>query len=822
MTTHVRKQFTAAQFYLLRRLLFLTLILTLNTGLLVSLSAASSAGSAQNPISLTPQKDPTSDPGALSLPVSDDAIQKAIEQLENRLKTPRFQESVTGEPAADKTALPVAAPDEFRKRRHLQSELAVMLDAHAQALRDLRGIRKANKDRSSEMNSWEGFSEKPPFPVSFIDGLRDEISNQRNDAQSLQLRLSIIKGELNKYVRALRESRAQMRLQDEALEKAAGTAKEGRQRWLRDMAHLKNELNEAAVASFETRRLVTEESITAQTAYLRFLELKLRAAEQVSPLSKPDIDKKLLALDSQRKQIAAELAQAIKKEEETTKIERQHREELEKLQSQANQEGAGTAGNRKMLLRLQATLDLQAVLAAAARERVEVLKAMVQLIDYSETLWEERLLLSNNPALGEIRDKSEEVRTILDNLQLWKSVVQSRILTVLGLVQNKRLKLEMPNSPAEVIQQDRLSLKTLEDRHALLLRVSDQLAATIRLASHFRDELAEHQDKASLESRLRDTGMKVIKYLKALWFTELYVAEETVVVEGAKVAKPISVTVAKVVQALLIFFAGVWLARKLMRPLRWTVIHKFRQDKSIAAQIGTVAFLLLFVAVFVFSLVSVNIPLAVFAFLGGALAIGIGFGAQNLINNFISGLILLFDRSISVGDLIEVDGQGGKVTSIGMRSSLVHRFDGVEMLIPNSQFLQQKVINWTHSERKMRYSISVGVAYGSPVRKVTELLLRAIDEQESVLKSPEPLVILDDFADSSLLFSAYFWLELESIRDNRILMSEIRVRVLELFEEHGIVIPFPQRDVHLNVPAPVRINMAGTSHTGRPLQPDKS
>jgi small-conductance mechanosensitive channel len=247
-----------------------------------------------------------------------------------------------------------------------------------------------------------------------------------------------------------------------------------------------------------------------------------------------------------------------------------------------------------------------------------------------------------------------------------------------------------------------------------------------RLACHISEELAEPGDKTSLQGHIQNAASVVFSWLKKLWLTELYVAEETVVIEGTKVVKPVTVTVAKAVKALIILVVGVWIARRLMKPLRWLVIHKFKQNQSRAVQISAVTFLILFIAVCVFSLVSVNIPLAVFAFLGGALAIGVGFGAQNLINNFISGIILLFDRSISVGDLIEVDGQGGKVMAIGMRSSHVQRFDGVEMLVPNSQFLQQKVINWTHSERQMRYAIEIGVAYGSPVRKVKELLLQVI------------------------------------------------------------------------------------------------
>jgi small-conductance mechanosensitive channel len=216
--------------------------------------------------------------------------------------------------------------------------------------------------------------------------------------------------------------------------------------------------------------------------------------------------------------------------------------------------------------------------------------------------------------------------------------------------------------------------------------------------------------------------------------------------------------------------------------------------------------------VLVFALVSVNIPLAVFAFFGGALAIGIGFGAQNLINNFISGMILLFDRSIKVGDIVEVDGQGGTVTAINMRNSHIKRFDGVELLVPNSQFLQQKVTNWTHSDKRMRYSISVGVAYGSPTRQVSQILLDTVEGHEMVLKDPQVVVLFEDFADNALTFTTYFWLDLISVRDNRGIVSEIRHRISEALGRAGIVIAFPQRDVHIDAQNPIAVKIVPPGH----------
>jgi small-conductance mechanosensitive channel len=193
-----------------------------------------------------------------------------------------------------------------------------------------------------------------------------------------------------------------------------------------------------------------------------------------------------------------------------------------------------------------------------------------------------------------------------------------------------------------------------------------------------------------------------------------------------------------------------------------------------------------------------NVPLGAFAFVTGAIAIGIGFGAQNIINNFISGWILMGERPIRIGDLLEVNNTLGRVEAINTRSTRIKRTDGVRIVIPNSHLLENMVVKWNLGDEYIRIFVSVGVAYGSPVRRVAELIEQAVTEQEDVLQDPEPRVLFQDFADSALLFEAYFWTRLRPGGNLRLLRSEIRFRIDELFRENGITIAFPQRDVHLD------------------------
>lgn len=222
-----------------------------------------------------------------------------------------------------------------------------------------------------------------------------------------------------------------------------------------------------------------------------------------------------------------------------------------------------------------------------------------------------------------------------------------------------------------------------------------------------------------------------------------------------------------------------------------------------------IAFFVILILVVITALGMLGIPLTAFAFATGALAIGVGFGAQNIINNFISGWILMVERPIRIGDFIEIDSAQGVIENIGNRSTRIRRTDGVHLLVPNSLLLERTVVNWTLVDLEIRSMVRVGVAYGSPVRLVSDLILQAVKEQNDVKEEPAPNVIFDDFGDNALAFDAYFWCDAGSERLLRQIRSSIRFRITELFEENGIVIAFPQRDVHLDASGPLEIRMIG-------------
>jgi len=224
--------------------------------------------------------------------------------------------------------------------------------------------------------------------------------------------------------------------------------------------------------------------------------------------------------------------------------------------------------------------------------------------------------------------------------------------------------------------------------------------------------------------------------------------------------------------------------------------HKMPPDMTLLIQRVYVIVVLIIAVLVILDLLQV--PLGAFAFVSGAIAIGVGFGAQNIINNFISGWILMWERPIRIGDFLEIGDVKGTVETISTRSTRIRRVDGVHLLVPNSQLLEQTVVNWTLIDKKTRCVIRVGVEYGSPVRKVEEIIMRATDDHPETMDDPAPKVFFEDFGDNALIFDTYFWIDAVGERDLRQVKSDIRFKLDEMFSEAGIVVAFPQRDVHMD------------------------
>jgi small-conductance mechanosensitive channel len=205
---------------------------------------------------------------------------------------------------------------------------------------------------------------------------------------------------------------------------------------------------------------------------------------------------------------------------------------------------------------------------------------------------------------------------------------------------------------------------------------------------------------------------------------------------------------------------------------------------------------LVYIIVIVIVMSASGVNVTVFLTASAALFVGLGFALQTLFQDVISGIFIILDQTLHVGDIVEFDnGKIGKVFDIKLRTTRAITRDDKVIVIPNHKFLTETVYNWTQNHKTTRESVKVGVAYGSDTVKVTDILMECVATQKGVLKNPKPFVLFEDFGDSSLNFGVYFFIN-NSFIDPRI-KSDIRYKIDAAFRESGITIPFPQRDVHI-------------------------
>ncbi|MFT6873545.1 MAG: small-conductance mechanosensitive channel [Roseivirga sp.] len=242
---------------------------------------------------------------------------------------------------------------------------------------------------------------------------------------------------------------------------------------------------------------------------------------------------------------------------------------------------------------------------------------------------------------------------------------------------------------------------------------------------------------------------------------------------------------------LLVFLSG-----KLKTIFVKQILSKYSDDIGVSQSIGTIIqYFFIIMGAFVV-IQSSGINLGSLNVLAGALGVGIGFGLQNIANNFISGLIILFERPIKVGDRIEVGNVTGDVVKISSRASTVSTNDNISIIIPNSELINKQVINWSHNDRRIRYHVPVGVSYKEDPEFIRKVILEVADENKDVLKRPAPEVLFIGYGDSSIDFDLLVWTS-SYIDKPIILRSQLYYEIFKMFKEHKIEIPFPQRDLHL-------------------------
>jgi potassium-dependent mechanosensitive channel len=273
----------------------------------------------------------------------------------------------------------------------------------------------------------------------------------------------------------------------------------------------------------------------------------------------------------------------------------------------------------------------------------------------------------------------------------------------------------------------------------------------------------------------------------------------------------ISITLGSVFLFLLSVWVAFWLAKTIRIVLRDEVLPKMELPRGVGNSVSTLTYYSVLMLGVVIALAVAGFHLSELAFVVGAMGLGIGLGLQDVVKNFVCGLILMFERPIQPGDVIEVSGTSGKVREIGMRATTLTTFEGADVVVPNGTLLSEKLINWTLSDMNRRLDVNVGVAYGVDPKRVLALLSEVAAATPGVSEDPPPAVIFTGFGPSSLDFGLRAWTD--NFADWVAIRSALTVRVHDALVEAGISIPFPQHDLHLKSVSPEAL--AGLGALGR-------
>ncbi len=700
-----------------------------------------------------------------------------------------------------------AFPEEHARRIEQYRDLIQIFERHMDTLRRIASLEESLADIEEEANEWQGFGADVEITVLFVDGLRDRVRAKQLELAALDVEESLVTTSTD----ALRRRWGPVTPNGNPLETAPfGATPEARQSWLQQGDALRQRLETASVALEDAQKRALEIARRQVQAELSFLDRQLAAAEPRAVFATEELEGILATIDEAIAGLSKELDDAVAREARARQDLEDARTALAVARGRSAVDEEEQQRNAADTARLQQAVEMRRSIQQALTGVVEGIRILSVLREVERTMWEERFELGRDPSIAteQLNELAVDLRAQIESLEGWRTYFESNLSLIRSRILSQEERLAAWTPEFGDIAIGREVLNALRDREAVLLRGSTLIDSVGMLMNRRLAEVDALRSRIPLSEQIAAGIRTGWSKVSRIWNYQIFtVTEETVVIDGQEVKRTRGITVRKVVLALFLLTLGLLFSRRAARFLRALLGTRFHFDDAVSALVEKAVYYVLFITVVFSALAIVEIPLTVFAFFGGALAIGVGFGAQNLINNFISGLILLFERPIKVGDIVEVEGVGGRIANVGGRCSLLHRFDGVDMLVPNSSFLEKTVTNWTHSDRQVRYAIKVGVAYGSPLRDAQRMLMRAVSEHGQVMKDPEPLVVLDDFAADALNFTLYYWIEVGRNVDARIVGSDIRFRIDKLFREAGIVIAYPQRDVHIDTISPMKVRL---------------
>lgn len=420
---------------------------------------------------------------------------------------------------------------------------------------------------------------------------------------------------------------------------------------------------------------------------------------------------------------------------------------------------------------------------------VQGLENQLQTIEYKRVgmmmllqIWQLRYDLWNSTDAETLEKTARKVSARMQDIQTWQSLITG-LRNKLQYRRSEALTLIGADAPANIRDFVDKSLRQEEDTLSNWENSFDALSQLCTLANA---DCADRRKSSSIGENLDSAASTLAGQIKMVWNTEIFQLTDSVMVNGQMVQRPSPITLGMLLSALVILGTGGLVSSAFSRWLRLRVSKRFRLDANTGAIVQKFSHYFLLVCVSLIALAVVKIPLTIFALLGGAAAIAVGFGTQQLVSNLISGIILLFERPIRIGDQVDVGSFIGTVTAIGTRCSQLRRADGVEILIPNSTILQSTVVNWTLSDTHARQELVVGISYGSVAEDAIAIIRNIAKAHPKILKSYETEVFFHDFGNEGIALRLLYWIDRSEAGVVNQVPSELRLSIYNALNAAGI------------------------------------
>lgn len=727
-----------------------------------------------------------------------DDAKKRLEswQQEARETVARF------EAGGSSVALPEGiTPAELDDRRRVLEQTVLITGAWLKDFHMAANARKAAEAARAEDAAWSGFKEPPPYSILMVD----ELLNERD---AIKTKLASNESSLANFDRLLADIVSETKATEDQVSKlmlavqSAGEGKADAPKWRLEAARANARLLAARAGYLQASCDTYRERVAQSKVELALIDRKVKTAGPHARLTDEDLAK-IEKLAAERKAATAkELAAVSKRMKSALAARNQAQAALDSLL-------AGAAGEEE-----PAGAELAKFRLKVAEERVESLQSvteglesLTQLENITVAAYKDRAVLLNSSAPDQREKALASLQTLSDRLKAWLNVVENDLSTCgaeLSKIESRAGSISSEDPRFPLVNEQRAARSEML---AMLQRSSQAVETQRKIIRRWITDQTPKPEDESLADKVSSLGPRLWEGVKTLWSFQIMSFEDKIEVDGQTITGRIPLTLGILLRALLFFIIGYAVSSRVAGRIQGTIVSRGHIAEHQARTLRNWAMIAVSVLLVLGTLSFLKIPLTVFAFFGGALAIGIGFGTQTLIKNFISGIIVLAERKIRVGDTLDVDGVVGTVVEVNTRSSIIRGADEVETMIPNSLFLENKVTNWTLSSRKVRRSLRVGAAYGSDPRKVMDILAEAGGRHGLVCKDPAPLPIFEDFGDSALIFTLYFWVELVPNASPMVITSDLRLMIEKRFNEAGIGVPYPQRDMHLTTSEPIEVRV---------------